>query len=786
MFEHLEKRFLRASPELDLTFGEGGVAPIPNSYGDGFYVLRTLSSGKIVGVGSATYGEPVLGQDDPLVARFNPDGTPDKTFDKDGILFLAEPDGVFGSSRGAAVAADGKIYLNYEEENGNFRIYRFNANGTVDTSFGTNGIVKHTLARLAALDSITVQKDGKVLMGISIDVSPDERINYLVRFNADGSVDNGFRGGLAQPTPLLFVAGQVQAAPDGKIYVANDINITRLNPDGTTDTSYGSDGIIRIYPRSKEGSLGFTKMALDSAGRLLVTSQFNVNPKQGISISRFTTSGAHDASFGGGDGFTQLAMGLDGPTPTAPLVAPDGKITVGVSHWSTSRLQLYRVNPDGTKDLAFGEGGKVESQRQLFQPRVLAFDKKKNILVGGAYSEVAVARFAQTSPTVALSSSGLLTVTGSDDADSITIRRSSADAIVAERNGKLFTFASKDVKRIAVHPSAGGDVITVGFTISCTVGGGTGNDTIALAGGDATIEGGAGNDRITCGNGNHDIKPGSGSDRIITGSGKDHIYKDFISGVGNDTIVTGAGDDTILTGAGNDLITCGSGNDAIYTNDGNDTVNAGAGNDIIGDDPEASPSSEIPNHSVGTFKGKKFYIGGEGNDSITGSSEADTIWGNGGRDTIYANAGSDSINGGGGNDYIESRDLTEYHPPSGADRNTVSGGDGDDTLNGDYGDDTFYGDAGNDRIDDSSGNNVFHGGSGNDFITGGADSDTLYGDDGNDRLVGNLGKDVVYGGKGNDRLAARDESVDRLFGEDGRDTVDADANDVLSSIEVRQ
>src|SRR5688572_28800661 len=91
--EKLETRRLLAGPEVDLTFGQGGVARAGSFPGEPF-VVNELPGGRIVVVGQAR-ANPHIEEfvQDPLVARFNVDGTPDTTFDGDGALILPQDDG---------------------------------------------------------------------------------------------------------------------------------------------------------------------------------------------------------------------------------------------------------------------------------------------------------------------------------------------------------------------------------------------------------------------------------------------------------------------------------------------------------------------------------------------------------------------------------------------------------------------------------------------------------------------------------------------------------------------
>ncbi len=673
--EPLEPRRLLASPQLDLTFGEGGVAPIPKSSGE-FFVLKALPSGKILAAGEATVdSSAAVGQDDPIIARFNPDGTLDTSFDQDGILYVPQTDGSSGAARAAAVAPDGKIFVAYkaELEKGLFKIYRFNADGTADTTFGAGGVVSQSVHRLWSIRSIAIQSDNKILLAIVVGFASEQQIPYLLRLNADGSIDNSFRGGLTSGIPTNGALAELLVAPDNKIYAVQGSSIARYNPDGALDTTFGGDGFSKILPTKFPGTAEFHKLALDNAGRLLVASQYNVDSVQSISLSRFTTTGAHDTTFSS-DGFIDLHASNKGPTPTAALVSPDGKITVGVSHSNQGLLQLYRLDSSGNLDPTFGMNGKLESQRDIFQPNLIAFDADGNILAAGDSPALALARFVPDSPEISLSKTGRLTVNGTDDADTISLSQK-GNQLIVNRNGKTTRFPLAGVKQLLVPPSAGGDTITVSIPLDCSIGGGTGNDTITLAGGDMTLSGGTGNDKIVCGIGGHQIDLGKGNDRLTTGRGRDTIT----AGDGNDTIRTGAYKDVIDAGNGDDSISTGSGADLILTASGNDTVNAGAGNDRVLDYYDY-PDDELPNHSVGKATGNKLYLGGDGNDSLLASSGNDSLYGNGGRDSLYGNAGNDYLNGGGGNDYIDAARYPDNISPNATDINTLLGGEGDDTL----------------------------------------------------------------------------------------------------------
>ena len=145
-----------------------------------------------------------------------------------------------------------------------------------------------------------------------------------------------------------------------------------------------------------------------------------------------------------------------------------------------------------------------------------------------------------------------------------------------------------------------------------------------------------------------------------------------------------------------------------------------------------------------------------------------------------------SVSGGDGDDEISMGDV-HNHPVevSGGDgSDKITGGDKNDTLSGNAGRDFIDGGLGADLISGNGGKDQLRGQGGADHLYGGAQNDYLEGDGGNDRLDGGSGSDVMHGNGGNDRFIANDGEIDSLFGDGGTDTATADAQDVVTSVEL--
>ena len=149
---------------------------------------------------------------------------------------------------------------------------------------------------------------------------------------------------------------------------------------------------------------------------------------------------------------------------------------------------------------------------------------------------------------------------------------------------------------------------------------------------------------------------GAGNDRIAVSDGG------FFSRDGGDpinsTLNGGAGDDVLVSGRGNDTLNGGEGNDLLSSDGGDDTVNGGAGNDAM---------------SGGA--GKDTMNGDSGNDALSGGAGDDTLNGDDGRDLLDGGRGADHLNGGAGNDLIFAVDFSDTDVIDGGANDADTAGD---------------------------------------------------------------------------------------------------------------
>ena len=239
----------------DNSFGGAGSVHFQigsNSSYDRAHSVKVQTDGKIVTIGSAY----TISNSDFAVARLTTTGTLDSSFGSGGKA--TTPIGSFDDvAYDAAIQADGKIVVAGYASDGSlmhFALARYNSNGTMDASFGSGGKVISELSDSLFDDvaqAMALQLDGKIVLA---GWGAYHKF-VLARFNADGSIDTSFNGGrvITQINNSDNAYG-VAICPNNKIVAAGstmsnerpflDIAVVRYNADGSLDSSFGSNGIV--------------------------------------------------------------------------------------------------------------------------------------------------------------------------------------------------------------------------------------------------------------------------------------------------------------------------------------------------------------------------------------------------------------------------------------------------------------------------------------------------------------------------------------------------------------
>ena len=378
--------------KLDPTFGVAGV--FTNSLGTLLTVAAVESDGKIV-VGGEISPEAA-------VVRLNTNGTLDSTFGTGGAVSISFPGDDFGGAQviGLAIQSDGKIVAaisNFQQGFGPlFILARLNVNGSLDTTFGSGGIVETQVGPSggsfgAVASVLALQPDGKILLaGLNSELTGAS--GALARYDASGQLDNTFGNGGVAAT-LLAAPTAIALQPDGKILLAAGGNvvgfgsaappvslaqvagiISRYNANGSLDTSFGISGqaasaVVAGAMAVQTGGGCSSDCKILVGGTVVTSLSINNGNGIGFGLARFNSNGSVDTNFGQG-GAVATSFSLNATQPNASLfalalqsngdiVAAGSVVTSAPFSPQTADFALARYTSNGGLDSSFGLGGKV-------------------------------------------------------------------------------------------------------------------------------------------------------------------------------------------------------------------------------------------------------------------------------------------------------------------------------------------------------------------------------------------------------------------------------------------
>jgi uncharacterized delta-60 repeat protein len=356
---------------LDACFGAGGKrTTVFGSSNDTANAVAIQSDGKIVAAGYSQTGSNL----NFALARYNTNGNLDTSFDTDGKVTTTT--GSSADANAVAIQSDGKIVLAggiYNGPNLDFMLARYNPNGSLDTSFDTDGKVITTIGSGEDFArAVAIQSDGKIVVaGTSDNGSANDFV--LARYNTNGSLDTSFGIGGKVVTSTYpghnSIATSMAIQADGKIVVAgydaptnsstSDMSVVRYNTNGTYDTGFDIDGIARV---------GFVGLSSDYAravkvqadGKIVLAGSSDANGTIDFVLARLNTNGSLDTSFDT-DGKVTTAIGSGDDFANAVAIQSDGKIVAAGRSYNGSNedVALVRYNTNGSLDTSFDTDGKV-------------------------------------------------------------------------------------------------------------------------------------------------------------------------------------------------------------------------------------------------------------------------------------------------------------------------------------------------------------------------------------------------------------------------------------------
>jgi uncharacterized delta-60 repeat protein len=303
-------------------------------------------------------------------------GVLDTTFGTGGKVITDFGDGYDGA-RSIAIQPDGKmITVGASESHNAFAVARYNVDGSLDTSFGTDGIVFISFLDSAGAGAVTIQNDGKIIVAGGTSVGEDSAL-ALARLNIDGSLDMSFGTGGKATTNVGSVDDHIKAItiqPDGKIVAAGiiyvgpggmgifhfDFVVICYNADGSPDASFDADGIVTTSLGSEGVGGEVASVVIQPDGKIIVGGIYNSLYGNDFVAIRYNTNGSLDTGFDS-DGVVVTDFEIASNSEWGGHIAlqADGRIILAGNNSDDGYFLLVRYNNDGSLDTTFGTNGFV-------------------------------------------------------------------------------------------------------------------------------------------------------------------------------------------------------------------------------------------------------------------------------------------------------------------------------------------------------------------------------------------------------------------------------------------
>ncbi len=320
------------------------------------------------------------------------DGDLDTTFSSDGRAYVAfdvPGSTLFDYAQDVVIQPDGKIVLvgaAARDTNGHeySTVARLHSNGTLDTSFGTNGKVQFYYGdESQQFSAVALQGTKIVAAGWHRFTDPAQDINYdfhIVRFNPNGSIDGTFgnSGSISVDFDDISpgkwdILEDMVIQPDNKIVLVGrcratagdfDVAVARLTADGVLDSTFDGDGRrVFWYDQGWDNHDQGEAVALQPDGRIVIASKTDTSSgNTDWAVQRLEANGSTDCSFGGTCAGVIIPFDYGAPTyeldsPAAIAMMGQKIVIVGTAATASGDddMAFARLNANGTLDTSFGE-----------------------------------------------------------------------------------------------------------------------------------------------------------------------------------------------------------------------------------------------------------------------------------------------------------------------------------------------------------------------------------------------------------------------------------------------
>jgi uncharacterized delta-60 repeat protein len=389
-------------------FDTDGIATTDFGSTDEAFGLVVAGDNKVTvaGVTSANFFDD--GTDDFALARYNADGALDTTFSGDGKK-TTDFGNTADAALGLALQADGEAVV-AGRTGGRFALARYSEDrGSLDRAFGFDGRVTSVVSTGGSdvAEAVALQPDGKTVVAGQSPGSGSRNATSVVRYNRNGSLDPSFGsdGRVLTKLEATSEGKAVALQPDGKVLVAAVIRtgatrfgVFRYNPNGTLDTSFSGDGI----QTTRFGILAEPEaIALQPNGKVLLAGRVNLSGGDDFAVVRYNANGSLDTTFDG-DGRVSTPVGQRTDSATAMTLQGDKIVLAGTAFGSAgSDFAVVRYDANGSLDTTFDGDGRVTTPigapSTFAQAQALFAQPDGKLVVGGAVqNRFAFVRYAST------------------------------------------------------------------------------------------------------------------------------------------------------------------------------------------------------------------------------------------------------------------------------------------------------------------------------------------------------------------------------------------------------
>jgi len=292
--------------------------------------------------------------------------------------------------------------------NADFALARYTKAGIPDSSFGNNGIVITDIMNFGdEAYAMALQSDGKIVAGGYAKDYSGHASFCLVRYNANGSIDSSFSNGGKMVRPLLgddyIYAVAIQ--PNGKIVAAGhsntEVGLLRCNADGSPDNSFGTNGLMHTdFTGDFSGFSEANGLILLPSGKIVVggSIRYDFYSTVDFLLIRYNSNGTVDSSFASGG---RAITDFNNTNDYVNAIALDNNaniVATGIS-FTTSKgdFALARFNSNGFPDIGFGNNGRVVTNFNFNTDdaaNAIALQSDGKILIAGSVTNSARAKFA--------------------------------------------------------------------------------------------------------------------------------------------------------------------------------------------------------------------------------------------------------------------------------------------------------------------------------------------------------------------------------------------------------